>query len=638
MRAVQMHIRFTLPRQESAKDNWLPQYPNPADFRFDYFRLLKNAAKGLAKLPANAPRRVAVVGAGVAGMTVARELLRCGFEITLFEASERIGGRLYTEANPMGLGQTGMEMGAMRMPFFPTPGSNNCLLEYYLLDEAGLDGHAAQCEQFPNPGSARGNTGIYLNQGYGPDPEHRFPRPQLIAWPYGGKPDNEQIAALAAKVERYIDFFVGQIKGIYVEHSDRWPQLWDKIIAHYGSMTFDDLVMAPSRIDDPHPSPVEDGDFGGFGMNAREAELLYTIGTGDGSWGAFYSIGALWFIRCTMFGFGGTDLQTVKGLAQPDTLPYYGQPVRDSLGRPLPSPRYQGIQAVAEYQYYCPAPGCEQSLHTGARLLSGTWVRAIRKCANGIEITYQSNPNDPPGKWESEEFDYVFVTAGQWASQLSFRFEGFGQQELPQAKITAQHTQHNISSCKLFFPLTERYWERPDNKIPQVLVTDTVIQDAYALAWEGGDDKGVILASYTWEDDSLKLLPFDQKQLVEIVTAKLSAITKETVGQDITEYFVKDRPVMIQWIRQPSYDGCAKLYRQRDESANSIDLAYNQDYGASSRLYFAGENYGVEGGWTEPALRSAIDGVMQLLRHVGATFTVEGFDFERDYPRWGKSA
>ena len=114
-----------------------------------------------------------------------------------------------------------------------------------------------------------------------------------------------------------------------------------------------------------------------------------------------------------------------------------------------------------------------------------------------------------------DTYDHIFVTSAQWASQMSFSFEGFSQDELPVAKITAEHTQHNISGCKFFFPLKEKYWERDNNEIPQVIVTDTFLQDAYSLSWDSSkDDEGVILTSCTWEDDSLKLLPFDEEILV----------------------------------------------------------------------------------------------------------------------------
>lgn len=619
---MQWNLNITLPHVKSAPTNWLPHFPNPADFRFDYFRLMCNAPDGLARLD-GPQRRVAVVGAGVAGMTAARELLRCGFNVTIYEASDRIGGRLYTRANPADPQHTGMEMGAMRMPFFEKPGNQNCLLEYYLLQEVVAE-HRAVFQQFPNPGTAPGGTGIYLNEGFGPG--HDFVRPQLIQWAYGQQPENAEIQFLAAKATRFVTFVTDYIKDIYVVDSARWTQLWEKMVAHYQGMTFDDLVMAPAL----NVYAVDDGNFGGFGMTETEANLLYTIGTGDGSWGAFYSIGALWFLRCTLFGFGGANLQTIAGYAVPQSMPFYRQPVFDSAGAPLPSPVYRGIQGLVEYLFFDKAPRQARSLYESdqARLFTRSAVTNVHRQPDGrIELRLADGRN--------ECFDHVFVSAAQWATQMSMQFSGFSQAQLPQAKITASHTQHNISSCKLFFPLREQYWKRPGNRIPQVIVTDTYIQDAYALAWPNdAADPGVILASYTWEDDSLKLLPCTQDQLVEKVLTKLRQITVETVQQDITEYIVKEAPVMIQWIMQPGYNGCAKLYRQRDEGANLIDLAYNQNYGGGSGLYFVGENYGVEGGWTEPALRSALDGVLQLLAHTKARFTVQDFEFARDYPRW----
>ena len=620
---MQLNLNVTLPHVKSAPSNWLPHFPNPADFRFDYFKLLNNAPDGLGRLRDNGLHRVAVIGAGSAGMTAARELLRCGFNVTIYEASDRIGGRLYTRPNPLSPQFSGMEMGAMRMPFFSVPGNQNCILEYYLLQEVAAE-HKAIYSQFPNPGSAKGGTGIYLNEGFGPN--HSFERPQMIDWPYEQQPQNADIAFLAAKAARFVNFFTDYIKDIYVEESERWTQLWEKIVAHYEAMTFDDLVMAPAM----NVYAVDNGDFGGFGMTDQEAELLYTIGTGDGSWGAFYSIGALWFMRCTLFGFGGSNLQTIVGYGAPQSLPCYGQAVVDSAGQPIPSPTYGGIQSLVEYLYFCKAPRQPASLHesTNARLFTRSNVVGVTRQPDArIELRLADG--------RRELFDHVFISAAQWATQMSMQFSGFSQEALPQAKITASHTQHNISSCKLFFPLKEQYWQRAENRIPQVIVTDTFVQDTYAFSWQdGGADPGVILASYTWEDDSLKLLPYDQHTLVDKVLNKLRQITLETVQQDITEYIVRDAPVMIQWIMQPGYNGCAKLYRQRDESANSIDLSYNQNYGADSHLYFIGENYGVEGGWTEPALRSAIDGVMQLLHQVNAQFTVQDFDFARDYPRW----
>jgi NADPH-dependent 2,4-dienoyl-CoA reductase/sulfur reductase-like enzyme len=67
------------------------------------------AANGAAA-PSPPPRRcrasVAVVGAGQAGLVVARELLREGHGVTVFEAAPSIGGTWVvppqTEADPLG--------------------------------------------------------------------------------------------------------------------------------------------------------------------------------------------------------------------------------------------------------------------------------------------------------------------------------------------------------------------------------------------------------------------------------------------------------------------------------------------------------------------------------------------------------
>ncbi len=49
---------------------------------------------------AQRPTRVLVVGAGAAGLTAAHDLVQSGFDVQLFEASERAGGRMYTLREP----------------------------------------------------------------------------------------------------------------------------------------------------------------------------------------------------------------------------------------------------------------------------------------------------------------------------------------------------------------------------------------------------------------------------------------------------------------------------------------------------------------------------------------------------------
>src|SRR5512134_1413147 len=68
---------------------------------------------GLA--PTAAPKKVIVVGAGLAGLAAAYELQRAGHQPLILEAQQRVGGRVFTLREPFADGLYG-EAGAMRIP------------------------------------------------------------------------------------------------------------------------------------------------------------------------------------------------------------------------------------------------------------------------------------------------------------------------------------------------------------------------------------------------------------------------------------------------------------------------------------------------------------------------------------------
>ena len=88
------------------------------DFPFEYGKFLDRSGRNALCTVANAHygKQVLVVGAGVSGMVCAYELMRMGLHPVVLEASDRIGGRLYSKK----LGNPGdgviCELGGMRFP------------------------------------------------------------------------------------------------------------------------------------------------------------------------------------------------------------------------------------------------------------------------------------------------------------------------------------------------------------------------------------------------------------------------------------------------------------------------------------------------------------------------------------------
>jgi len=629
-----------VPYTRNASANpWLPDYPNSPDLRFNYFKLLNDAlvtGTAIGTAPVGSGNTVAIIGGGAAGMTVARELWRSGYKVSVMEASPRIGGRLYTQRRPSGY-FTSYEFGAMRMPFFndeahgETPQqSTNCILSYYLNRDQQWSGNPnktfAILSDFPNPGKTAGGTGIYMNNGYGPN--DTYATPTLINWPNGGVPQNADLQKVAAKVDALITLFTKNVAPVYAQDGPAWDKLWLQIANNYDKMSFSDLVFTKAIT-----NYNNDGWFGGFGMDAYESDLFYTIGTGDGSWGAFYAISAMWFIRCVMFGYS-SDLQTVSGLNNANYLPMYNSTPYDNNGQPMEPPFYRGIQSLVEMLFYLRAPGAQKSLYAAcadgndgsAGLFVNTTVSKLARNQNGTIDVFLNDNSTYHGT-----YDHVVITAPIWSTQLSIDFEGFDNQTmLPWQVPAALQQQHLIGSAKVFFPLYKAYWNMPNDAIPQLIVTDTFVQDAYGVQWSTDNNDAAILASYTWEDDAVKLISVDDATLKRKVLDELDLITTSTLGQSIRNYIDANSGVVFQWTLQPTYHGCAKLYRQRGWEQCYDLLTYNQQYSKASNLYFAGESYGVEGGWTEPALRTALDAVIHVINNSSGSFNNQ-FQFS-DYP------
>ncbi|HEY9667058.1 MAG TPA: FAD-dependent oxidoreductase, partial [Coleofasciculaceae cyanobacterium] len=508
--------------------------------------------------------------------------------------------------------------------------SSNSVLDYYrnLFQIATQD--------FPDPGSHVADTGIYLNNGYGPNTQNPYKSPQLDIW---SKNDSEPPTELLKDVYYKWSNFAKMVTTVCRNHygTDHWEEFWHSFVQYYWDKNFRELVYMPALA---AYDPCKPGFFGGLGMAEAEDTLFYTIGAGDGSWGAFYDISCLYPIRTLLFGFG-TNHQLIKGKfnGQENFVPgpQYGETIEDSLGNSLASPAYLGVQTFTECLFYQPVISQlvkNISLYEASKiegyninLYTRNGVKKIRRTDTGkLEVT--------SAKLTNQIYDIVILTPPTWASQMGMTFEGFDTKtQLPFDVIFSMKESHWITSCKVFYPLTQRYWE--NSNIPQLISTDTYLQGVYGYAVN--NDPGVLLVSYTWEDDANKFIAeaddnaFAKKCLDQLDELLLSC---QNIQTRISSFVDVSRPAVIHWSKQPSYRGCAKLYRERTWNENHVLLRYNQEISGESNLYFAGEAFSVEGGWTEPALRSALDAVIHAIANTGGTFLNE-FQYS-DYPKYDK--
>ena len=126
-----------------------------------------------------AGKRVLVLGAGVAGLTAAYELQKSGYQVTLLEGRDRIGGRVWSVREGF---EDGMfaEIGAVRIA-----STHARLLDY--LDELGLEK-----QEFPS-----GDSLFYIGG-------ERFMKREGEPWPIAGLADNEKTAGLGDLWGSYI--------------------------------------------------------------------------------------------------------------------------------------------------------------------------------------------------------------------------------------------------------------------------------------------------------------------------------------------------------------------------------------------------------------------------------------------------
>jgi lysine 2-monooxygenase len=196
---------------------------------------------GLTRFQLPYKARCAVIGAGASGLVAAYELIRVGIEPVIYEASDRIGGRLYSYRFP-GDPHAIAELGAMRFP--PT-----ALTLGHYIKAFGL-----QTQAFPDPLVAP--TALYVN-----NERHVC---------HGEAELPEPLQHVAKKWTDLIDRIV-QLEQRESSDVVARRKLWQEQIDRYANVSFYQVLAHNGW------SPAEISLFGSLGLGTGGFDSLYNI-------------------------------------------------------------------------------------------------------------------------------------------------------------------------------------------------------------------------------------------------------------------------------------------------------------------------------------------------------------------------
>jgi tryptophan 2-monooxygenase len=525
---ISAHIAELAKQQKIKSKAWVP---GPfLDTLFDYEGFLKAGPIGS---PGNGGKTV-IIGAGISGLIAGYELLRAGIPPVIYEASDRIGGRLYTK--DMGGGALA-ELGAMRVPT-----SHKTVWHY-------ADHFGVPRAPFPDPGKVF--TQLYY-------------RGKTLDW-HPPHPAPGPFSAIAEDFGTMMKPFVNAIYPAWQSGDlDKVRALWQLMISRHLVDTFYGAV---------HRGTV---------WTAQEMQAFGALGLGSGGFGPMFEIDFVSALRYVL------EQHNVG-------LKLFTDGLGDFVDRIVDEPfeTASGTLCVRD------------CIQTDSKIVG------LDKAGDQTVLRFASG--------ETVHADAVIVAMSSRAAEmigLTLPMSN-GDHVFPEPVRQSLRTLHMTAASKLFIKTSTKFWKGRSD-LPEMIMTDDLPKSLYCLDYPG-TDKGVILMSYTWEDDAAtvsSLAPdvFFDKCLAVFERAN-PAFAKELVPEDGD--FLK-----IDWVNEPLYHGGFQLPQPGQEPL--VKSAYYQYQTALSRdtdtgIYLSGDSFSWQGGWMEGAMRTGVNAACAALLRVGGT-------------------
>lgn len=558
------------------------------DFPFDYGKFLDGARtqkKRVFTFGDAAPpiKTVAIVGGGISGIVAGYELLRAGLHPVIFEASDRIGGRMYSKHLDNG---SIAELGAMRFP-------PSCKALFHYFDKVEMTKHMGN---FPNPGTPSSPGTLVNYKGKSIYYEKKEDRPQeyrdlekkwndLLALPAFG------FSRLQAAFSNVDD--EANLKTI--------KDIWNTLVKSHDNVSF-------------HRALVD------AGWTFKDIELFGQVGFGSGGWNTNY-------VNCFL-----ELLRVAYGELETDHKLFYEGV--DQLPKRLfsRSPKELADDAHSSNENISLEKATKDFFSKNSIAeIYGNVVHDFEELDNKkLSVFFTSKD----GKVHSAEVDAVIYTPHVRVLQMLRDESGTSHHTrdiLSDDMWEAVEYTHYMQSSKTFVSVNEPFWEKTnrigDRHFMSTTLSDRVTRGTYLLNYKDpaaptNPGKGAICLTYTWNDDALKMLPLKPEERAEIALKALREIYPEA-DIDVQLHRRKDTGNLdiesILWDADKFYIGAFKNnlpghYRyQRRLFSHFAEASLNQ----GKNFFLAGDDISWTGGWSEGAITTGLNAAHAVVKAFG---------------------
>lgn len=467
-------------------------------------KMLKTIQQGIGRT--NQPKKIIIVGAGMAGLVAGSLLKEAGHEVEIIEATSRVGGRVYTKREPFTDGLY-LDVGAMRIP-------NIHDLVFAYVEKFGLTVHP-----FIN---ASPKDIIFVN-GVRTTFETYMKKPGILKYPLAPSERGKNVNELLKEV-------VGPLLSFISKNPEK---NWPIAVQRFEKYSVDDYFR-----ENP------------FGISLSEGanEMMKVMQMIEG----FPELSFIEILRELMILFN-EEIEFYEIAGGNDLLP----------------------KAFL--------PELRENIHFQRQMTK------IMQSDQGVDITCIH-----PQTKASYHFkgDYAIITVP--FSVLQF-VEIEPLHSFSHNKRKAIRELHYVTSTKIGLQFKRRFWEE-EGIFGGRMITDLPTRFSYFPSHHlGSKGPGVILASYTWEDDAAPWESLTEEQQIMNALETVSTVYGEKIKRDFVTGYTHN------WGRYPYSGGCFTIFKPWQELELSPYIASPE-----GRVHFAGEHTDLPHGWIETAIKSGI--------------------------------